>query len=855
MTHKKYIGMNSKIFIRKQFTTLLTLTCCFGVTVMLCGITYAYEMTIEAENADAIKAPMVVANDPDASGGQFIWMEGPPRTEGRGEGWAEYKLHIPAPGTYTLWGKVIASDPQSDSFWVTWQPADPDEDAHKTQNTQFRWGVAIGSEWHWDRINHWLDGGTFEREWMFETAGETTLRIGVREDATMLDMIYITDNLSKNPAEVGLPDISVEHNVHLIYLRPRDRTSRPNIDTNLDALIQNVQRFFADQMQSHGFGRKTFTFETDANGKAVVHHIDGQFTDAYYRTQTISKVRAEITKQFNTSRHVYLVAIDISNEFIDSQTQNSVCGKADSKWLSKDNQMWWRDLGSVIVIPASGVCFNPNVAGHELGHAFGLEHDFRDTAYLMAYGTQQRLSHCAAEWLSVHPFLNTHPTNFNQNTTIEMQSQRGARFQFQITDTDGLHQAQLLLPTTGGDPAPGIKLHGCQTLNGESSSTATFVANEVLGTPSQKVTLHVIDTYGNITKESFLIQTDGVVQKDNNSVTSTVSISPSFVQSPATGEHLTFTLYISNGIAVAGYQATVQFDTDALRYIGSENGNYLPEDAFFSPLTTNGNTIQLAATMFSGSHDGDGTLATLTFEVIAIKPSTLTLSEVILSDSDSQLLYPDVVNAEIVVSDWMLGDVNGDGVVNIQDLVRIAASFGQTGHTVADATGDGVVNIADLVKVASIIGTEASAPSAIPQILDILTPTEVEYWLTLAQHTDLIDPIAQRGILVLEQLLAVLIPKHTALLPNYPNPFNPETWIPYQLAEPAEVLLTIYAVNGMLIRTLALGHQPIGIYQDKKRAMYWNGENEIGESVASGVYFYTLTAGDFTATRKMLIIK
>ena len=69
-------------------------------------------------------------------------------------------------------------------FWVTWQPADPDEDAQKTQNTEFRWGVAQGGVWHWDRINHWLDGGTFEREWKFKEAGETLLRIGVREDAT-----------------------------------------------------------------------------------------------------------------------------------------------------------------------------------------------------------------------------------------------------------------------------------------------------------------------------------------------------------------------------------------------------------------------------------------------------------------------------------------------------------------------------------------------------------------------------------------------------------------------------------------------------------------------------------------------
>ena len=99
------------------------------------------------------------------------------------------------------------------------------------------------------------------------------------------------------------------------------------------------------------------------------------------------------------------------------------------------------------------------------------------------------------------------------------------------------------------------------------------------------------------------------------------------------------------------------------------------------------------------------------------------------------------------------------------------------------------------------------------------------------------------------------VPEKTALLPNYPNPFNPETWIPYRLAEPAEVTLSIYSLNGNRVRTLALGHQPPGFYESRSRAAYWDGRNAIGERVASGVYFYTLTAGDFAATGKMLILK
>ena len=99
------------------------------------------------------------------------------------------------------------------------------------------------------------------------------------------------------------------------------------------------------------------------------------------------------------------------------------------------------------------------------------------------------------------------------------------------------------------------------------------------------------------------------------------------------------------------------------------------------------------------------------------------------------------------------------------------------------------------------------------------------------------------------------VPEKTALLPNYPNPFNPETWIPYQLSEAAEVTVTIHASDGKLVRTLELGQVPAGVYSDRGRAAYWDGRNALNEPVASGVYFYTLTAGDFKATRKMLIRK
>ena len=102
---------------------------------------------------------------------------------------------------------------------------------------------------------------------------------------------------------------------------------------------------------------------------------------------------------------------------------------------------------------------------------------------------------------------------------------------------------------------------------------------------------------------------------------------------------------------------------------------------------------------------------------------------------------------------------------------------------------------------------------------------------------------------------APMLPKTTELLTNFPNPFNPETWIPYQLANPAEVTLTIHDIQGRIVRTLRLGHQPAGFYQSRSKAAHWDGRNYLGEKVATGVYFYTLKAGDYMATRKLLIRK
>ena len=200
-------------------------------------------------------------------------------------------------------------------------------------------------------------------------------------------------------------------------------------------------------------------------------------------------------------------------------------------------------------------------------------------------------------------------------------------------------------------------------------------------------------------------------------------------------------------------------------------------------------------------------------------------------------------------------DVNGDGAVDNTDASLVAAAM-NTSNTKYDVNGDGTVNFLDLLLV---FDNREDAAAAAPTIVGMkLTAIQIDI---IQEQIDLLiatndrSPAALRTLVYMQQLLATARPEKTQLFANYPNPFNPETWIPYELATDTHVTITIYNTQGVVIRTLQFGHQSAGYYTERDRAAYWDGRNALGEQVASGLYFYQLETDEMSSMRKMVILK
>jgi len=206
----------------------------------------------------------------------------------------------------------------------------------------------------------------------------------------------------------------------------------------------------------------------------------------------------------------------------------------------------------------------------------------------------------------------------------------------------------------------------------------------------------------------------------------------------------------------------------------------------------------------------------------------------------------------------LTGDVNGDNTVNIFDLVIAAGSFGKMGAGImGDVNGDESVNIFDLVIVAGNFGKSLAAAPAMISKIELTTEQKHHIASAIAQlKSNSNRSSAEKMTLnVLQSILPEKLPTRTQLLANYPNPFNPETWFPFQLGQDSQVTAKIYDVTGQQIRMIELGRLAAGNYVESNRAIYWDGKTNTGEFVSSGTYFYQIQAGDYTQTRKMVILK
>ena len=317
-------------------------------------------------------------------------------------------------------------------------------------------------------------------------------------------------------------DASPEYVVRVIYFLPNDRQPKPDIDKMLDTQVKEAQRFFADQLEVHGFERKTFRIETDDVGNAIVHHVNGRHDDAYYQNPSVGGSQSaanEIAEQFDMSKNIYYIALDSSSIFLD--------GGGITGWA------YGNSVSGVAFVTA----FEKVPTIHELGHAFGLQHDYRSDfkakrAYTSDFHGFMTTTFCAAEWLDAHRYFNALQTHVNNNTEIQfhppelIESPTKIRLRFTLTDADGLHQVQLFypqwfLPEEYNHLASKNEatLAACQKLS-SNHDTVEFVTRDLVGpnnltSKSIRIWLEVMDIHGNFTSHPFDIDMTQLLSPHN----------------------------------------------------------------------------------------------------------------------------------------------------------------------------------------------------------------------------------------------------------------------------------------------------------------------------------------------------
>ncbi len=322
---------------------------------------------------------------------------------------------------------------------------------------------------------------------------------------------------------------------------------------------------------------------------------------------------------------------------------------------------------------------------------------------------------------------------------------------------------------------------------------------------------------------------------------------------------------------LAGYQMEIAYDPAILEAISVEEGDFLNKESktyWISPNIDNKSgliTGIACAKLSKGGSNGDGTLANIKFKAKNIGTSYIKIQNIKLPDSKGKAIPVYISDIDVLVEEksdnYPRWDINRDGKTDILDFVLIGQYFGERITSAyspnPDVNRDGIVDILDFVIIGQHFG-EVSTSQAPAKLLLSPYPEQIPIlsrMYNIMENMSNNDPAFLSVKDLLFRIISINKPIKNQLLQNYPNPFNPETWIPYQLSKGSNVIIRIYNSEGQIVRNINLGYKPAGLYLNKSMSAYWDGKNDNGESVSSGIYFYTIDTGDFFDTKKMMIVK
>lgn len=528
--------------------------------------------------------------------------------------------------------------------------------------------------------------------------------------------------------------------------------------------------------------------------------------------------------------------------------------------------------------------------------------------------TFSRLNLFALVFLGLALMLFGNTVNLHaQDSTLEIGGETGQSSIYEVGDTveatfvaqENREPQDVELEIMASPGLTGTPLSITTEESSGSASVSATITNEAYTLPLTSDGYHEVSISARWEKKDKNVSQTFLVAPPTDIASAVIVVNPPHPKHTLTiGDTFSQTITLENQdsqwstLALSAWQMDVVYNPAILSVVGITEGDFLEQngdDALFIASQSRGR-ISVGQAL-AGQSDGvatmtspagislapgdSGLLLLIEFRVLAYAEETLGIHNVQLqSDQDEDVDgTPDRISYGILIKDVLVAtehqtyifekvDVNHDEMVDILDLMMVASSIG-TVNPAADVNGDGFVNILDIVTIYTSPLWSKPAPATLdqefarsandspfaPSTSRNVDPATIQSWINIAQVEDDGSVIFERGITNLETLLNARVPTQTRLLLNYPNPFNPETWIPYQLAESTTVTVTIHSMNGSLIRTLNLGHQVPGSYFSKNQAAYWDGHNELGEQASSGLYFYTFTAGKFTATGKMLILK